>query len=98
MSKKIIINEATRAEIIDFVKNTYQCTISDISEHFNLSKHAIYNNFEKSELNSMLFHGCKDSTKEKLKLANLGKVQSEESNKKRSESVKASFAKRTKES
>lgn len=92
MSKKIILNESQINEIIEFVKNTYQCSIGDIINNFHYSRQVLENNLGKDFLQNELFHGCKDSTKEKLREFNLGKVHTEEEKKLISIGVKETFA------
>lgn len=97
MSKKIIFSDELKTEMLEFIGDTYQCTISDICKHFNLSKYSIYNNFERNFLNEKLFKGCKDSTKEKIRLANIGKKQSPETIKRRIDGTMATMSLKTKE-
>lgn len=94
MSRKIILSDETKNNIIYFILNTYQCTISDVTKAFNLTAGVIYNNIDKEYINSLLFHGCKDSTKEKLRKANLGHKQSKETIAKRVEAQKVTVANR----
>lgn len=98
MTRKIIFDEALKQNIINYAKTTYQCTINDIANEFNFSRHSIITNFSQGELDPYLFKGCKDTTKEKLKLANLGRVTPDETRKKISSGVKEASKLRTEES
>ena len=89
MSRKIIISDDEKEKIISFIKDTYQCKLSDVCEKFKYSRSVIKSNFDCNLLNSLLFQGVKDSTKQKLREANLGKKQSEVTKKKRSETMRA---------
>ena len=92
MSKKIVLSNEVQENIIEFIKNTYQCKISDVEKEFGLKRGVIYNNIDKDFLNSILFQGQKDSTKEKLRKANTGKKQSSEATRKRLESTRKTLA------
>lgn len=92
MSKKIVLSNEVQENIIEFIKNTYQCKISDVEKEFGLKRGVIYNNIDKDFLNSILFQGQKDSTKEKLRKASTGKKQSPEATRKRLESTRRTLA------
>ena len=97
MSRKIVLTDNQIKEIIDFAVQTYQCTTKDISNHFNISYNTIVNNIPKETLDKIIFHGIKDSTKEKIRKTLTGRVQSEETKEKRRNSMKIFFANQTKE-
>jgi len=88
MSAKIVLSESKKEEIIEYIKNTYQCTLNDASSHFGIRRYVIQREIGKENLNPIIFHGVKDSTKQKLRDANLGKTMSEETKRKISDSEK----------
>ena len=92
MSRKILLSDEVQEQIIEFIKNTYQCKISDVEKQFNVNRGVIYNNMDKNFLNSILFQGQKDSTKEKLRKASTGKKQSPEATRKRLEATRKTLA------
>lgn len=97
MSKKIIFDDVFKNKIISYAKTEYQCKIKDVANRFGISEYSIRNNFDKEELDVLLFKGCKDSTKEKLRNANLNKTLSEETKKKISRGSKEAANKKTTE-
>ena len=55
MSKKVIISEDIKQNIIDFIRNTYQCTLNMVVVKFKYSPYILYSNFGKEYLSSILF-------------------------------------------
>lgn len=97
MSAKIVLSESKKEEIIKYIKNTYQCILNDASSHFGIRRDVIRREIGKENLNLIIFHGVKDSTKQKLRAANLGKTASEETRRKISDSEKIAQKKISKE-
>ena len=88
MSRKIILNEECKDEIINYLKTEYQCTISMVCEKFNISRQTLYNNLGKDYILELAFHGTRDETKIKIANTLTGRKQSEETKKKRKQSCK----------
>lgn len=88
MSKKVVISEDIKQNIIDFIRNTYQCTLNMVVMKFKYSPYILYSNFGKEYLSSILFKGVRDETKKKISKTLTGRKQSNESNLKRQLSCK----------
>lgn len=97
MSQKVILSTTEIDSILEYINKTYQCTIRDVCDNFCISRHVLYNNIGKELLNSVIFHGVKDSTRERIRNANLGKKQSLSTKLKRVKSNKIANEKRTEE-
>lgn len=97
MSQKIILSTTEIDSILEYINKTYQCTIRDVCDNFCISRHILYNNIGKELLDSVIFHGVKDSTRERIRNANLGKKQALSTRLKRAESSKIAHKKRTEE-
>lgn len=97
VSRKIIFSDTLKNDILNFISNTHQCTSSDVCKHFSISRQVLFNNFDKNVLDKILFRGCKDSTKEKLRAFNLGKKQDPDVVKRRTEGTQKSLSLKTPE-
>lgn len=86
MSKKIIFSEELKREILEYSKNTYQCTLGDLVDHFHYRRQAFKNNFDDGFFDS-LFKGTTDRKKAQISKTLTGVKQSEETKKKRKASV-----------